>query len=354
MSLINDVLRDLDSRRAGDLARPDLQREIRALPAVSRTSISGVLALALVVLVLVAGTAWHFLSPLLAQKAPSISEAVVAPVQPALLPVSGDLATAPPRSEPPLQSATSLSAPPAEVEATAAVSPVRAEREPIVRPKIEAVAVAIPAVKSAPVEARSTGSVEKKLVLTTPRDRAEADLHTAQALLAQERSSEAADSLRSALRHDPAYSPARQLWLKLLLEQKRFDEVLNVLQDGLELQPNQIGWAMTLARLKLEKNDALGAERVLAASFGFAAGNPAYFGFYGHVRSRLGQSREAIDLYQAATRLAPGEGRWWFGLAAALESSGRAGEAREAYRQAQGSGNLPPELASIVEQRLGR
>lgn len=348
MSLINDVLRDLDERRANDLARPDLQREIRNLPEAPRGFGIHWLAVSFVLLVAIAGGGyWWFLQR--ASNVPVRQENMpVGLVQPALLPLPQEM---PARidGEPVLRSDTSLASLPVPVSAP---EPTVERAVPVGREKVSTQRAVVAAV-SAPV-AEAAGTVEKKPALVTPRDRAEADLHRAQAWLTQEKISEAGEALRSALRHDPAYSPARQLWMKLLLEQKRTEEVVGVLQEGLELQPNQTGWAMTLARLLLEKNELAAAEHVLARSYGYGAANAAYLGFYGHVRLRLGQSREAIELYQAAARLAPGEGRWWFGLGAALEAAGRSGEAREAYRQAQASGNLPAELVAITEQRVGR
>lgn len=42
MSLVNDMLRDLEARRAGDLGAPSLQREVRALPSERKAAGRGV------------------------------------------------------------------------------------------------------------------------------------------------------------------------------------------------------------------------------------------------------------------------------------------------------------------------
>ena len=55
--------------------------------------------------------------------------------------------------------------------------------------------------------------------------------------------------------------------------------------------------------------------------------------------------------YEAALRLRP-EARWWAGLGLALEAAGHGDEALEAFRRAQATGGLTPEMAAVVERRL--
>jgi MSHA biogenesis protein MshN len=81
-------------------------------------------------------------------------------------------------------------------------------------------------------------------------------------------------------------------------------------------------------------------------------GSADYQGFAGALLNRAGRSTEAVDRYRAATRLAPGDGRWWAGLGIALDGAGRTSEAREAYGKARGQPGLPADLAQHVEQRL--
>ena len=68
--------------------------------------------------------------------------------------------------------------------------------------------------------------------------------------------------------------------------------------------------------------------------------------------NRAGRSHEAVERYQAATRLAPSEARWWAGLGIALEADGQSATAHDAYLKARSLPGLPPELAAHVEQKL--
>lgn len=194
--------------------------------------------------------------------------------------------------------------------------------------------------------------IEKSPLAPTARDKADAELRRAETALASGRSGEALDGLRAALKLDPGYVAVRQALLRQLLDARKFDEAMVVLQDGLEHMPTQTGWAVSLARLQLEQGDLAGADRTLARSQGYAEANADYAGFQGHVKSRLGAQRQAIAHYQRATRLAPGEGRWWLGLGLAFEADGRLPEARDALRRAIASGTLNHDLAAVAEQHL--
>jgi MSHA biogenesis protein MshN len=194
--------------------------------------------------------------------------------------------------------------------------------------------------------------IEKSPLAPTARDKADAELRRAETALASGRSGEALDGLRAALKLDPGYVAVRQALLRQLLDARKIDEAMVVLQDGLENMPTQTGWAVSLARLQLEQGDLAGADRTLARSQGYAEANADYAGFQGHVKSRLGAQRQAIAHYQRATRLAPGEGRWWLGLGLAFEADGRLPEARDALRRAIASGTLNHDLAAVAEQHL--
>jgi MSHA biogenesis protein MshN len=211
-------------------------------------------------------------------------------------------------------------------------------------------------VKAAPAVASSKagapGAVDKTLATKTPRQRAEADYQRAVALVNGARVSEAIDLLLDILQQDGGHVASRQMLARLLIEQRRNDEAMAILAEGLASQPAQVSWAMTLARLQVERGDLAGAARTLQQSQPFATGNADYQGFAGHVQHRLGHGKESIDFYQAATRLAPADGRWWLGLGLSLEADHRPAEAREAFLRARASGSLNPDLVALVDQKL--
>lgn len=360
MSLINDMLRNLEAKRPDDLLRQNLQREIRSLPPAARPrprllpiiALSGLLALA------IGGAVLHLDNQLL----PLLGMAETAPL-PAIAAVPAPAVQAPAVPAPPPEIQPSLVADDLKLAQGLSVLPMPAAPvlpvpDPVAAPPRE-VKPETPPAKSetaAPKVAATTNvgpvSIEKSPVLATPRDRADAEYRKAESALASGRSGEATEALRAALKHDAGHVPARQALLRQLLDQRRFDEAMSMLQEGLDLQPMQTGWAMSLARLQLERGDLTAADRTLGRSQAYAEANADYAAFQGHLKTKLGAHRLAIAHYQRAARLAPGEGRWWLGLGLAQEADGKAAESKEALRRALASATLSGELTAVAEQHL--
>jgi MSHA biogenesis protein MshN len=351
MSLINDMLRNIEAKRPNDPARQNLQREIRSLPAPSSDTgrwIKPLLLVAVPLLGLAVLQANGLLFPSPGTEAPPVAAPVAAPA-----PVLAQAVTLAP---PPLVAVAPEVKPQVQVDTAPVPNPplkaaaMLAVPDPVVpAPRAEVASAPAPAPQSMPA---GPVRIEKSAVLSTPRDRADVEYRKAENALASGRSGEAVESFRAALKQDPSYVLARQMLLRQLLDMRKNDEAISVLHDGLELQPGQTGWAMSLARLQLEQNDIAAADRTLAASQSYAEGNADYAGFQGHLKTRMGVNRAAVTYYQRATRLAPNEGRWWLGLGLALEVEGRLPEAKEALRRSLATNTLSTELAAVAEQHL--
>jgi MSHA biogenesis protein MshN len=178
------------------------------------------------------------------------------------------------------------------------------------------------------------------------------ELQRAQALLKLGRADEAEAALRALLQAQPANVAARQSLLGVLLPAKRHAEAIQILRDGLRLQPDQLTWSMNLARLLVDGQDYTTAWEVLAAVRPHAADNADYYAFAGTVLQRLGRAAEAVGQFDTALRLRPREARWWVGFGIALENAGRGREALEAFSRAKGLGGLSPEVQAYVEDKL--
>lgn len=345
MSLINNMLRNLEAKRPDDLAKQNLQREIRSLPAASKNNGRWlqIVLLAGFALVSTAGlwlqTNGQLLPLLGLQEVPVVS----APILPPPVAAQPSAAVDAPLEQIPenLRLAQDLAVLPAPAAAVL----------PVPDPPVPALAANEPA-KPAPASFSGPVKIEKSVVLATPRDRADAEYRKAENAMAAGRSAEVTESLRAALKHDPAHVPARQALLRQLLEQRKFDEAMAILQEGLDIQPAQTGWAMSLARLQLEQGDIAAADATLGRSQAYAEGSADYAGFQGHLKSRLGAHQKAAAHYLRATRLSPKEGRWWLGLGLALEADGKSAEARDALRRALATATLSPELTAVAEQHV--
>lgn len=210
------------------------------------------------------------------------------------------------------------------------------------------------------------GSIDKR-VDSTPRERAESEFRRAMSQVNQGRMAEGLEGLRATLAADPAYELARQTLVALLLEAKRTDEAAGLLQEGLAINPANIGYAMLLARIHVERGDPGSALALLqkfettaqssVANAGDVANaahvaNAEYRAFVAALYQRLGRHSEAVEQYQGALRLTPGTGAWWVGLGISQEALSRPKDARESFQRARGTGNLNAELVAYVERRL--
>jgi MSHA biogenesis protein MshN len=399
MSLINQMLQDLEKRHASGAERGALPNQVRALPHGDKSSTPWWLLGIAATVMLIALVAWQFNN----QPAPSppAPVAIIAPPKPppAAVPQS---ASAPAETPPPVPPSaepkpTTASAKPAALAAkrveagakvkTKALAPTPVGMPPSSVPRLaldleletvhptHAKSVALSSAKPNPVMANTkppapaaTGveagataraqaaladpQIDKRSQQLTPQQLAENEYRNAANLLNQGRLDAAQEGFRLALQHDPGHTGARQGLFGLLLEAKKNGEAEQVLQDGLKLNPNQPGFAMALARLQVDRSDTASAVETMQKSAPAALGSPDYLAFLAGLLQRQSRHREAIDYYQAALRLAPGSGVWLMGLGISLQALNRNSEAQDAFHRAKATNTLNPELQAFVDQRL--
>jgi len=392
MSLINQMLQDLDARRAAHGVGTRLPNDVRPLPKARMNYWPLAIALGLGLMV-VFGVAFLLLrnnvvqglgstdKPVAEAGTPAVPAAVVTPPPVAVPAAAGSVPDAGKALGgvevslrmadfiEPVEDAVVAAKPveespphvPALAVAKAAVHPVEPSRA---KPLLAANATPSPAplmpTAKAPErsgEASGGKTPSAPVIERTPaggsaRERAENEYRKAVAAVNQGRMSIAMDGLREVLHQDGLHVASRQLLVKLLLEAKNTDEAMQVLRDGISGQPAQLGWAMSLARLQVDRGELDDAWKTLDHSLTAAGNNPDYLGFAANVLQRLGRHDEAAEQYRKATRISPADGRWWLGLGWCLDAQGQTAEARDAFVRARQSGNLSPELITLIDQKL--
>ncbi len=354
MSLINQVLRDLDQRHADAPGRPAAVRPLPAeRPAAHWTGRLVPWALAVGGL---AASAWLWSLrerpvPAVADPPPPQASAptgVAADVPaPASTPVV--IAAAPAASM--VASRASDPGPPdiAASNAGPAASAIALQEAPAVpRTRVPRPA---PLPLRDKAQARSTGNIESRAPVRTAHARAEAEYQRALSLREQGRPDDAAAAYASALREEPGFVPARQGLAGVWIAQGRADEAKTLLGAGLALQPSHPGLAMMYARLLAEQGELQHAAAVLQYVPVLGA-SAQELGWRAAILQRLGRHAEACELFAAALRIVPNNGVWWMGLGLSLAADGRNDEARDAFQRARRSGTLSPELTHYVEQRI--
>lgn len=370
MSLINQMLQDLEKRQPGGETHP--LSSVRAVPRYRRVSYFWPLLLLLAV---TAGVlAWRLLqAPASPEPAPVIA-AASAPSPPLAaepLPVAESPAEIP--AEPAQAAGTAIPGPPSAPSLPAA-QPVLKESTvltfpdrltalppaplPASQPASAPAQVALPALQKTASAAHSAASddgvpvsVAKQIKELTPQQRAESEYRKALAFIQQGRVTEATDALGTALQQDARHAAARQTLIGLLVETRRFGEAEHRLQEGLNLDRSQPELAMTLARLQVERDDTDAALTTLERSQSAAADRADYHAFMAALLQREGRHADAIEHYRQALRRSF-SAVWQMGLGISLQEEGRFQEAREAFNRAKSANTLSPELQSFVEQRL--
>ena len=381
MSVINQVLIDLERRRASGPERGLLPRHVRALPDGGHRPQWGWIAAGGLATAGAVIASWMLLSGVdlsglrgVTTSAPARGADIA--IEKVVSASAGVNADAPRREaagqaaapDPAFRLSLELSSPPpAETVAVAAPVPTErvigkadatppASREPAALPRERREAAKPPAtVASAPQSGATPPArpeITKAVREPTPREVAESEYRKAASALHQRRPTDAQEGFQAALAQYPGHHAARQALVGLLLDGKQYAEAEQVLQEGIRLSPSQIGFVMTLARLQVNRDDNAGAIGTLRASQEYAKGSADYLAFLAALLQRQGTHAGAIEQFQSALRLRPDAGVWWLGLGMSLQAIGRIADAQEAYRRARATNSLNPELASFAEQRL--
>jgi len=366
MSLINQMLQDLELRSSGNLIGGGMQQQVRAVP--DRRGVHPAWWLVLLLtLVLVGVVLWFWLRP-----------APPAATPPFALKIASDLSALPsPAAQAPIQLDQEI--PPATVPAAkpdiapASIAPTEASHSDIAanntkkadnpnspEPKLElapilkspAAVVKAPASDTVSEEPVKAVKLTKQVKELTPQQLAENDYRQAGIAVQLGRSADAITDLEQALQLDPQHAAARQMLVGVLLQEKRTDEAMRKAQEGLSLDPAQFGLAMILARVQVEQNDLKSALATLEHGLPYALDRADYQAFLAALLQRDKRNKEAIDHYVVALGKSPQNGVWWMGLGISLQAENRLPEAKEAFRRAKTSNTLTPELLAYVNQKI--
>jgi len=409
MSLINQVLKDLERRHAGEGC--GAARAVRPLPEDGPRRGLWIALGVLAICVLGGGGAWWYLSgseshpaatPPLAKKParPAASVPNVAPdsnsspqspsAATAQAPAANaSLPTTPPPPTP-AQSVTAPAGPPAKVnpgmaamsrapasasgpvsappakalpptEASAATPTADSAAKPPRKarsksPGSDAAKHGLPAVQSAeypePDGPAPAPSIDKQVRPLSDRERAEAEFRRGMLALQGGNDTEGEDLLRAAQAIDPLADKARQALLGLYVQRGRREDAERLLEDRLRLDRRHAGFAMALARLQLERGANGGALVSLQRTLPYGDSNVDYQAMLATTLARVGRHKEAAERYEAATRLAPRNPLWPMGMGVELRADNRPEEARAAFQRAKDLGGLDGQLAAFVDQQI--
>ncbi len=374
MSLINQMLRDLEERRETPSVASvaTLQTPVVMAPLRHSDRRKLIYALSAIAVVSIALLAWQWLVPasgspantaqppaspasgsgiMLPLPAPLAKAEQVTPVEqpagqtmPAHVAAADPVASAIPAAQasPEMQAKPLPIMPAPRVTTKAAVAPKPA---PGAAPDIAGAIAAnakpakqTPAVEPTPAKAASRPSGPRHIEIT------EHQLTTAQK--AQRHYTEAVKALRAgdigtslqqlgqALVIDHGHHQARMLLAGLYINQQRKQQAESLLVEGLALHPLHAPFAKLHAQLLVEQAREQEAIQSLQSALPGAGQDAEYHALLAGLYQRNGEPGTAADHYRTALQYAPDRGEWWLGLGLSQEQAGNRAEARAAYGQA--------------------
>lgn len=148
----------------------------------------------------------------------------------------------------------------------------------------------------------------------------------------------------------PGNTEARLLLARLHIEDGRPRKAGELLKAGLEETPAASGIALLWGRLLLDQGQVAMARTVLTEHAPPVAAEPDYHLLLAMAHRQAGESEAAIRTYRHIAETSPGVGAAWVGLGVSLETKGDIEGARSAYRNALGGNDR--RAAAYARQRL--
>lgn len=377
MSLINDMLADLETRRGGHApAGVEVLDGVRVTPPSDRghAARSGSRLLLTVMLAAAAAcAAWYAMNVLYAgHRVTAGSPAALAPAAVSPPPTVTPQTTTPPQTTPapqPLASAVVevatgdpaavlLPADPIPAAVPGAAEP--APSDPVQPRTLSATqppqdrVTAPPSATGAPATAASAsvqyrGSVQKADITApvTPQSELAALLRRASDVPAWR------EELTTFVAANPDLHSARTALVQAYLRVDNRLEAEALLRDGLARAPGHLEHARLLAHLLVARGEQEAALVTLTV-LPRAALDAESKAFIAALQQRLGRHGDAIATYREALNVAPRRGAWWVGLGISLSADSQVEPAQRAFRQALNDRELSPNLRQFAETQINR
>ncbi len=184
------------------------------------------------------------------------------------------------------------------------------------------------------------------------RDSADTVYRTALMQLNEGQLQEAEASLRHTLTLDRSHIEARRLLAMLLLNKGEQGEAALLLDEGLRLVPDAVPLVILRGRLALEREDYSTAVRLLERQRAASGDDNELLSLLASAYQQTRQFGEAAALYRQIVVQQPGNARALAGLAISLDATGAYSEALSRYREALAADSLPSEVNEYARQRV--
>ncbi len=341
MSLINEMLRDLESRKATNNTPPPLQKTFNVKQSTGAKIPRLLLALITIPIIGASVGLYQYRHQLIKS-----TEVIVADTRGLEKPVTVNevLNTALPIKEPLITKSVDIE--PISVVQTTAPLPLAPSKQ------LEEQVVALnpaPKVLASPV--KKAVVIPKSLPIQHASPKQQADLWVRHVEKNVDDGS-AVIKLEQALQLDPGHLKARLLLAKLLYDQGQVNRLAEFLDQCLLLFPDNLQFINTRTQLFLQQKDPNAAFKVLQGIDTNNSADETYLSLLAATYQQLQFFTNAVKVYQRLVDINSGKAEYWLGLALAYEQLGNLALAREAYQQALTKNNLSESLQTYIKQRL--
>ncbi len=399
MSLINQMLRDLDERQEQKTAQ--IHEINLPLPTGRPFPWIPTLAVTVISLVVAAGLVWYFTGnqdqPVpVNELATSVTNLEKEPVKrPAVVPLRPAEPDAPSREIPKItlpritdgqdipdsevpRAGVSVSAPAAESSQPAiraeesqaqtadqgrtAEAPVEEPEQPVPegRPSADSgdtsylplIITKQPLQTDTQPKQKNTASAALKRESKKTKETGVSVLDTAREYVSEGRLAEAEAALWRELKVHPDAPEVRESLATLLIRGKRHVEAMALLQQGRELMPDYPPFVGLQARILLEEGDTGAARSLLEGHLHGREGDQVLLSMLGVVYQQEGAFLKAQAVYARLLELDRTSAGYWAGLAIALDAANDEVRSLEAFRRALALGGLPVAVYDYARQRV--
>ena len=197
-------------------------------------------------------------------------------------------------------------------------------------------------------------ALKKKHRPLNSRQQAEIAYQKGYKLLQQGRMREGKEFLRDALALYIPHIKAREMLAGIYIKSGHLISAAELLSEGVKIAPEYPLFAKLYARVLLEQNNPALAIQILERGSVAAEINvePDYYALLAATYQRVNRHDKAVDIYLQLVKIHPSAGVWWLGLGISLEKSGKNKEALEAYQRAQKTGSLKGGLVKFADNRV--
>lgn len=158
--------------------------------------------------------------------------------------------------------------------------------------------------------------------------------------------------LRKALSLYIPHIKSREMLAGIYIKSGNLISAAELLREGVQVVPEYPLFAQLYARVLLEQNNPQLAVRVLERGASVMAVEPDYHALLAATYQRVNQHQKSVELYLKLVKIRRNEGVWWLGLAISLEKTGKNKQALEAYQRAQKTGSLKSGLVKFTNNRV--